>query len=64
MEAHFLTDSDLVSFLNWLEKRGDLYVTARDDQGNVGVKPYSETGDFAYPGQTIPAAQTFLLFRT
>jgi NAD-dependent dihydropyrimidine dehydrogenase PreA subunit len=50
LEAHFLTDSDLVSFLNWLEKRGDVYVTARDDDGNVGIKPYSETGDFAYPG--------------
>ena len=50
MEAHFLTDSDLVSFLGWLEKRGGLYVTAKDDKGNVGLKPYGETGDFTYPG--------------
>ena len=30
MEAFFVTDSDFVSFLSWLEKRGDLFVATRD----------------------------------
>jgi sulfhydrogenase subunit beta (sulfur reductase) len=50
MEAHFITDSDLVKFIGWLEKRGPLYVTTRDEEGSVGIKPYGEVGDFTYPG--------------
>jgi sulfhydrogenase subunit beta (sulfur reductase) len=50
LEAYFLTDSNLVQFFNWLEKRGDLFVATRDEEGNVGVKPYGDTGDFTYPG--------------
>jgi ferredoxin len=50
MDAYFLTSSDLVKLFDWFEKRGDLYVTTRDEEGNVGVKPYSEVGDFTYPG--------------
>jgi NAD-dependent dihydropyrimidine dehydrogenase PreA subunit len=50
LEAYFLTDSDLVQFFSWLEKRGNLFVATKDDEGNVGIVPYSETGDFAYPG--------------
>ena len=50
MDSHFLTDSDLVKFFDWLEKRGELYVTTRDEDGDVGVKPFKEVGDFTYPG--------------
>jgi ferredoxin len=50
MEAHFITDTDLVAFLGSLEKRGDLYVTTRDEEGNVKLKRYSEIGDYKYPG--------------
>jgi len=50
MEAFFITDSDFVSFLSWLEKRGDLFVATRDEENNVKIKPYSEAGEFKYPG--------------
>jgi NAD-dependent dihydropyrimidine dehydrogenase PreA subunit len=50
MEAHFLSSSDLVRFFDYLEKRGDLFVTTRDEEGQVGLKPYSSIGDFNYPG--------------
>ena len=50
METHFIADSDLVTFFGSLEKRGPMYVTTRDEEGNVGIKPYNEVGDFKYPG--------------
>ena len=50
METHFIADSDLVTFFGSLESRGPMYVATRDEEGKVGVKPYSEIGDFNYPG--------------
>ena len=50
MEAFFVTDSDFVSFLSWLEKRGDLFVATRDEEDCVKIKPYGEAGEFNYPG--------------
>jgi sulfhydrogenase subunit beta (sulfur reductase) len=50
MDSHFLTDPDLVEFFSSLEKHGDLFVSARDEEGNVRIVPYSEVGDFTYPG--------------
>jgi sulfhydrogenase subunit beta (sulfur reductase) len=50
MAAYYVTDSDFPKFLAWLEKRGDLYVTARDEQGRVKFRPYAEAGEFTWPG--------------
>lgn len=49
MTAYYVTDSDFPRFLSWLEKRGDLFVTTKDDEGRVRVKPYAEAGAFTYP---------------
>ena len=50
MAAYYITEQDLPKFLSWLEKRGDVYVTTKDDQGRVRVKPLAEAGAFTYPG--------------
>jgi NAD-dependent dihydropyrimidine dehydrogenase PreA subunit len=50
LEAHFLAEGDLTRLFSWLEKRGPVYVTTKDEEGRVGVKPYSEVGEFKYPG--------------
>jgi len=50
MESHFITDSDLAELFGYLEKRGELYVTTKDEEGNVGILPYGEVGGFSYPG--------------
>jgi len=50
MTAYYVTDSDFPRFLSWLEKRGDLFVTTKDDEGRVRIKPYAEAGGFTYPG--------------
>jgi sulfhydrogenase subunit beta (sulfur reductase) len=50
MAAYYIGDSDFLGFLSYLEKRGDLFVTTKDDQGRVRVKPYTEADGFTYPG--------------
>ena len=50
MEAFFITDSDFVSFLSWLEKRGGLFVATREEDDSVKIKPYGDAGEFNYPG--------------
>jgi len=50
MPAYYVTDSDFPKFLSWLEKRGDLYVTAKDEQGRIKFRPYAEAGQFTWPG--------------
>jgi sulfhydrogenase subunit beta (sulfur reductase) len=50
VDAYFLAESDLTQLFGWLEKRGDIYVTTKDEQGRVAVRPYREVGQFTYPG--------------
>ena len=47
---YIIADSDLPKFLSWLEKRGEVYVTTKDDEGRVRIRPYSEAGQFTWPG--------------
>jgi sulfhydrogenase subunit beta (sulfur reductase) len=50
MTAYYATDSDFPKFLSWLEARGEVYVTTKDDEGRVRIKPLTEAGAFTYPG--------------
>lgn len=49
METHYVTEGDFVKLLSWLENQGHLYVATREDD-QVAIKPFSEVGDFIYPG--------------
>ena len=50
MEAYFLAEQDLTKLMNWLEKRGPVFVATRDEEGTVGLRKYTEVGEFKYPG--------------
>jgi NAD-dependent dihydropyrimidine dehydrogenase PreA subunit len=50
MTAHYIAESDFAAFLDYLAKRGDVFVTAKDEQGRVRLRPYAEAGGFTYPG--------------
>ena len=50
MSAYYVTDSEFPKFLSWLQSRGDLYVTTKDEQGRIRFRPYAEAGEFVWPG--------------
>jgi sulfhydrogenase subunit beta (sulfur reductase) len=50
MTAYYATGSDFPRFLSWLEERGEVYVTTKDDEGRVRIRPLAQAGAFAYPG--------------
>jgi len=50
MASYYVSDSGFAGLLSYLQQRGDLYITTKDDRGQVRVKPFAEAGGFTYPG--------------